>query len=500
MAHNSTLKKGEPSWGSVDKTKLPRSAFADQGDSEKKSTWKYPHHWVSGGTMYLHRGGLAAAWAAAQGARSGKQASSAIKAHLQRHRKAIGMGDEKKQSQSMPVDINALHIMDQGTPEFELSESSDGVRKFRMVGYSGKVIRGHWWWGNLAIDLSGGTFSKPKFPILRDHLSNMELGFSKKPKISNEEGLVFTEKEVTFLENEDVDKFVENSKKGFPYQASIAALPTVIERVEEGESVKVNGHTLKGPGTVWRKWNFKECSICVFGYDEQTTAQVFSSSGHTVDIEVENIGLDHNQITDKLEVFSMDLDKLKEDSPEEYERLMAEAVEATKAATADAIATAVAEAVSGFQAQVVEKDNQIAALTTEKTTLSESFTKIEGRCLSLEKKDALRDESDLKSQEESIWLTALATSGLPAWQHQKVRNQVSRDKFMDGDTFDKAAFTEAVVAEITDWEAKNGQEVEGFGVTLRDADGTSTANEQMKSDAIVDRMLGYVGQASKEKH
>jgi hypothetical protein len=219
-----------------------------------------------------------------------------------------------------------------------------------------------------------------------------------------------------------------------------------------------------------------------------------------VDIEVENIRSEHDQITDKMEVFSMDLKELKEKSPEEYERLMAEAAEATKAGSADAIATAVAEAVSGLQAQMVEKDNQIATLTTEKTTLSESFTKIEGRCLSLEKKDALRDEADLKSQEEAIWLTALTLSGLPAWQHQKVRTQVSRDKFMDGGTFDKAAFSKAVMDEIADWETQNSQEVEGFGVTLRDADGTSTAGEQMKSDAIVDRMLGYVGQTSKAAH
>jgi hypothetical protein len=493
MAHNSTLKKGEPAWGKVNKKTLPDSAFADTKGR------RYPHHWVSGGKMYLHRGGLASALQHAGGARSGKEASSSIKAHLNAHAKAIGMKDKKKQSQSMPVDINALHIMDQGTPEFEFSESSDGVRKFRMVGYSGKVIRGHWWWGNLAIDLSGGTFNKPKFPILRDHLTSMELGFSKKPKISIEEGLVFTEKEVTFLENEDVDKFVENSRKGFPYQASISARPTVIERVEEGASVKVNGQTLKGPGTVWRKWDFRECSICVFGYDEQTTAQVFSSSGHTVDIEVENIGSDHDQIIDKMEVFSMDLIKLKEESPEEYETLMAEAIEAAKATTADAIATAVSNAAGEFQAQLEEKDKQIEILTTEKTGLSESFSKVEGRCLSLEKKDALRDEADLASQVESVWLTALTASGLPGWLYPKVKKQVTRDKFMVDGVFDKAAFIKAVGEEITDWETKSGQEVEGFGVVLRDADGSNAA-DQLQSDAIVGRMLGYVGQTSKATH
>ncbi len=102
--HNSNTDDNEPSWGSIDKTALPRLAFADMGQPEAKSTWKYPHHWVKGGTkkdengiwtdgtMYLHKGGLKAAWAAANGARSGQDSSSAVKDHLQRHRNAIGVG------------------------------------------------------------------------------------------------------------------------------------------------------------------------------------------------------------------------------------------------------------------------------------------------------------------------------------------------------------------------------------------------------------------------
>jgi len=452
--------------------------------------------------MYLHRGGLAAAWAAAQGARSGKQASSAVKAHLQAHRKAVGMesSKKKKQSENIQVDVNALHIMDLENLEFEFSESTEGVRKFRMVGYSGKVIKGHWWWDNLAIDLDGISFKKPKFPILRDHLTSKELGFTKKPQVSKEEGLVFTEKEVTFLENEDVDKFVANSKKGFPYQASISGRPTVIERVEEGSSIEVNGYTLKGPGTVWRKTDFKECSICVFGYDEQTTAQVFSSSGHNVDITVENVGPDRSQITNKMEGFSMDLKKLKEESPEEYEALMLQAVEATEAGTIAAREAAVAEATTELQTQLDERDTQIAALSSDKDGLSESLVKVEGRCLSLEKKDALREESDLDSQVDAVWLSALSKSGLPEWLYEKVQKQVTRGKFMSDGVFDKAAFTEAVKAEITDWETQSSQEVEGFGIVNRDAEGTETGADQLKSDSIVERMLGYVGQTSEAAH
>ena len=494
MAHNSTVKKGEPSWGSVNKTKLPDSAFADSKNR------KYPHHWISGGTMYLHRGGLGAAWAAAQGARSGKQASSAVKAHLQKHRKAIDMGtDKKKQSENIQVDVNALHIMDQENPEFEFSESAEGVRKFRMVGYSGGIIKGHWWWDNLAIDLDGISFKKPKFPILRDHYTSMELGFTKKPQVSREEGLVFTEKEVTFLDNEDVDKFVENSKKGFPYQASISGRPTVVERVEEGSSVEVNGYTLKGPGTVWRKTDFKECSICVFGYDEQTTAQVFSSSGHTVDITVENIGPDHGQTTDEMEVISMDLKKLKEESPEEYNELMAQIEVETQEAITAAVNDAETLLTKKLQTQLDEKDTQIAALSSDKDGLSENLDKIESRCLSLEKKDTLREEVELDSQAESVWVNALSESGLPKWLYPKVKKQVTRGKFMSEGVFDKDAFTKAVKAEITDWETQSGEDVEGFGVINRDSDGSRSAKE-LQSDAIVERMLGYVGQPSGAVH
>lgn len=107
FSHNSKLAKSEPSWGGVKKTALPRAAFADKGEADKKSSWKFPHHWVQNGedtdgdgvydagTMFLHRGGLRAAWAAANGARSGQEASPAVKAHLRRHMVDIGMGKDE---------------------------------------------------------------------------------------------------------------------------------------------------------------------------------------------------------------------------------------------------------------------------------------------------------------------------------------------------------------------------------------------------------------------
>ncbi len=115
LTHNSTLSTPEPSWGSVDKTKLPRIAHADMGDPNKKSSWGYPHHWVKNGTqlsddgvytngdMYLHEGGLNAAWAAAQGARSGQRASQSVISHLQSHRRALGKTDETTSISDSPL-------------------------------------------------------------------------------------------------------------------------------------------------------------------------------------------------------------------------------------------------------------------------------------------------------------------------------------------------------------------------------------------------------------
>lgn len=103
FAHNSEVDQEEPGWSEIDKTVLPLKAFvweAPDTDEEAKSTWKYPHHWVKNahmgdtgiyvsGDMMLHRSGLDAAWAAANGARSGERAAAGVLAHLNKHRQDL---------------------------------------------------------------------------------------------------------------------------------------------------------------------------------------------------------------------------------------------------------------------------------------------------------------------------------------------------------------------------------------------------------------------------
>ena len=120
FSHNSTAADSEPAWSSVDKSKLPRAAFADQGEPDTKSTWAYPHHWVKNGgnedengvyttgTLYLHRGGLHAAWSAANGGRSGQKASAEVMAHLERHRHALGLDKADDTSSQYPLRQDAF--------------------------------------------------------------------------------------------------------------------------------------------------------------------------------------------------------------------------------------------------------------------------------------------------------------------------------------------------------------------------------------------------------
>lgn len=135
LTHNSVIAKSEPTWGSVDKKVLPRIAFARKGDPDKKSTWGFPHHWVKDGggendmgvvttgTMYLHRQGLSAAWAAAMGGRSGKKAEPAVIAHLRKHYTDIGVKPAQLQSISDQMGLKvSIRLLDYSLVEAGLAE------------------------------------------------------------------------------------------------------------------------------------------------------------------------------------------------------------------------------------------------------------------------------------------------------------------------------------------------------------------------------------------
>lgn len=333
LRHNSKISDNEPKWSSwIEKNRkyLPSNAFAE-GDEDKKSTWSFPHHWVEGGEdtdgdgiwddgeMYLHKEGLNAAWAAANGARSGKKASPDVIEHLRRHRMALGLEKGEKQSLSCPKTALNLGENMSGKLVFVDGDGEELPGKpFKMTVYSGEVIPNHWYWGNLAIDLDGIEIYRQQLPVLREHNPDRVVGYTTKIKV--EEGKLVAYGYV-LEDTEEGKEVISLSQKGFPWQASMYIPPEAIERVEGGQFALVNGKKLFGPGTVFRQATLRECSFCVLGADKHTDAQTFADK--------DNVQLNVEYFKNTVREEGMEIKtvaQLKEQYPELCKQLADEAV------------------------------------------------------------------------------------------------------------------------------------------------------------------------------
>jgi len=183
---------------------------------------------------------------------------------------------------------------------------------FKMIGYSGGIIKDHWLWGNIAFDLTGLKFAKKKMPVLEEHFTTSRIGFTTKQEIADK---VTVEGE--FLDNDNAASLRADMKKGFPMEASLYVPATVVEYVKEGASAEVNGLTLKGPGTVFRKANIKEVSMCVFGADSNTESSAFADDNeHNVKF---NLIKEADIMAEKTE--KLTIEKFTEQYPELHKEL-----------------------------------------------------------------------------------------------------------------------------------------------------------------------------------
>lgn len=182
------------------------------------------------------------------------------------------------------IPVHAVLLASNEEAEFSFSEaSSEGGKskkpRFRMIANSGGVIENHPYWGNFAIDLDGLQVGRRRIPTLRDHDSQRIVGWTHSIEKSDE-GLVV---EGTFAESTpDGREVLDMLKDGFPWQASVYVPPKKIQKVGDGESVDVNGHTLHGPGHVFRESSLREVTFTALGADENTEAAQLSSGNNKI--------------------------------------------------------------------------------------------------------------------------------------------------------------------------------------------------------------------------
>jgi hypothetical protein len=374
----------------------------------------------------------------------------------------------------------ALRFVQQGchAHAFDEGEGEQKRTKLDMVGYSGGLIKGHWWWGDLAIDLQGGKFSKNRYAILENHDDSRKIAHMSKPLIKDNK--LLAPEDTVFVDTVESGEFQKLSQQGFPYQSSISGKPYKVEKLEEGAKAEVNGMQVVGPASIWREWEFREMSVCVFGWDSQTSAAAFSKEV-TEDVEYteESVSLSEINTQKGKEVKeTMDLKELKEKHP----NLFAEVVELGKQGATEALSTS------------------IKTLTDSVTAMAGSLKKVEedNQKLSQDLKD-----KELKNEVLVIQTEKLSASGIPANIHSKVRELVSHTKFVKDGALDRDAFGKALDAEIDFWKklnfADSADDALGLGGNGKEIGTVDPAKLQQETLSSVNQLRKLAGLSAIEK-
>jgi hypothetical protein len=351
-----------------------------------------------------------------------------------------------------------------------LSAKEEGKqRSIAMTLYSGKLIKGHWYWGDLAIDTAGIKMAKKNIPILEDHDTSKKIGFG---SFATNEKHELVAVENTFVDTSFANEFQRLSDQGFPYEASLSGRPTKIQRLMEKEEAEVNGFTMKGPGTIWRESVIREGSICTFGYDPHTKS-VAMTENEEFDMEVNETLLKDKEVV-------MDLIKLKAEHPALYEEV---------------ISLGVKQAEIVFAPVKAGLETQVTSLTAERDTLKQTNAGSEERLLKLEKISALQAEAAIGLKADGIVTVKLSGSKVPKRLHAKVRKQLSHQPFVKDNVLDEVAFSAAVDTELKDWaseESTDNSESHVLGMSfLKTGDGELS---DKSAEDIVNRMLKSTGQ------
>lgn len=183
---------------------------------------------------------------------------------------AMNKFNQNTRLKDVPVDAAVFNM--HGVCAFEAGD--ENKKNLRLMLYDGSVVP-HWYWGNLAFELSSMKLAKKSVPILHDHDTDRRVGFSTDATFDGK--FVMEGKQ---LENEHAQSVRADAMLGFPFESSLRFDPenSKITHIMEGSQIEVNGHTLKGPGTVVTNTLVVEGSVCTFGALNKCETKVFNHS------------------------------------------------------------------------------------------------------------------------------------------------------------------------------------------------------------------------------
>jgi len=195
--------------------------------------------------------------------------------------KTLTKGNNHAQQRKVPATALRNRI---GRFEFsDNGEDTSGI-PFRMVARSGDSIE-HWYWGNVVHDLAGMHMHKERLPIDYGHDEKEIIGYADSFDTSSGD-LVVRGMLIPTNSNDRATEVATKAKQGVPYEASInfGGDSTIIEEIEEGESVRVNGRDFVGPLTIFRVWPLRGIAVCPYGQDANTSTEF--AAGKTVNVSI----------------------------------------------------------------------------------------------------------------------------------------------------------------------------------------------------------------------
>ena len=154
------------------------------------------------------------------------------------------------------------------------------------------------------------------------------------------------------------------------------------------------------------------------------------------------------------------------------------------AAIAAEVSAASAKTISDISATVVEKDNIIASLTEENSSLKKA----------VQENEKARLQASIAASvvlANSIFDSAFAASAIPENFKAKVEKQISAESFMTEEgALDADKYKSAVEAEIAEWEGSfSGTSVAGVGSSASGNEDKGPGDNDSEADAYADELL-----------
>jgi hypothetical protein len=153
----------------------------------------------------------------------------------------------------------------------DATAESTTSRPITLLARTNSVLN-HWYWGRCIHDFSGMEH-KERIVLDYCHDDDELIGYADQFDIGGD-GLSLSGRIESIEPMDAANRFILQSDKGIPFEASIFFDEAILEFVPEGYSTEVNGKTEEGPLTVFRKWLLRACSVCPYGYDSDTVASL----------------------------------------------------------------------------------------------------------------------------------------------------------------------------------------------------------------------------------